>query len=119
MNLSVVINFIRSAIDLIAVWFILYYLISFVNINLKTFKKILCTILLAILIFNFCITEYNKALKELKIYFIDVGQGDSTLVVTPSLKTVLIDGGEEKNILVNYLLDRRIKTIDYILISHL
>ncbi len=88
------------------------------ELNLKTFKKILCTILLAILIFNFCITEYNKALKELKIYFIDVGQGDSTLVVTPSLKTVLIDGGEEKNILVNYLLDRRIKTIDYILISH-
>lgn len=71
-----------------------------------------------ILIFNLCITEYSKALKELKIYFIDVGQGDSTLIVTPNLKTILVDGGEEENILVNYLLDRRIKTIDYILISH-
>lgn len=81
-------------------------------------KKIICIMLSTILIFNLCITEYSKALKELKIYFIDVGQGDSTLIVTPNLKTILVDGGEEENILVNYLLDRRIKTIDYILISH-
>lgn len=81
-------------------------------------KKIICIMLSTILIFNLCITEYSKALKELKIYFIDVGQGDSTLIVTPNLKTMLVDGGEEENILVNYLLDRRIKTIDYILISH-
>lgn len=32
----------------------------------------------------------------LKIYFIDVGQGDSTLIVTPKNKKILIDGGEGK-----------------------
>lgn len=64
--------------------------------------------------------------QDLKIYFIDVGQGDSTLVVTPHHKTILIDsGGSEsgafdvgKNTLVPYLLDRGISTIDYICISH-
>ena len=57
--------------------------------------------------------------KELKIYFIDVGQGDSCLIVTPNNKKILIDGGEGQNIiLTSYLLDRRIKKLDYIIISH-
>jgi beta-lactamase superfamily II metal-dependent hydrolase len=30
----------------------------------------------------------------LEVYYIDVGQGDSTFIVTPARKTVLIDGGE-------------------------
>ena len=61
---------------------------------------------------------------DLKIYFIDVGQGDSTLIVTPYDKTILIDGGGSstydvgKNILVPYLLDRKIKKIDYMMVSH-
>lgn len=45
--------------------------------------------------------------------------GDSTLIVTPTGKNVLIDGGEEEqNILIPYMLARKIKKIDYILISH-
>lgn len=45
--------------------------------------------------------------------------GDSTLIITPRNKVILIDGGEGKqNILLPYLLDRRITKIDYILISH-
>ena len=31
--------------------------------------------------------------KDLNIYFIDVGQGDSCLIVTPQNKSILIDGG--------------------------
>ena len=55
---------------------------------------------------------------------IDVGQGDSTLIVTPNDKTILIDGGGSPsydvgaNILVPYLLDRKINKIDYVMISH-
>ena len=66
----------------------------------------------------------NKIPHDLKIHFIDVGQGDSTLIVTPNNKTILIDGGGSetydvgKNILVPYLLDRKIKKVDYIIISH-
>ena len=45
--------------------------------------------------------------------------GDSTLIISPLGKTILIDGGEpEKNILIPYLLARKIKKIDYMIISH-
>ena len=38
---------------------------------------------------------------------------------TPNNKKILIDGGEEKpEVLLSYLLDRRIKTVDYIIVSH-
>ena len=66
----------------------------------------------------------DLAVVYLKIYFIDVGQGDSTLIVTPSKKTILIDGGGSESfdvgekVLLPYLLDRRIRKIDYIMISH-
>ena len=58
------------------------------------------------------------------VYFFDVGQGDSTLLITPNNKTILIDGGGSstydvgKNTLIPYLLDRKIKKIDYVIISH-
>ena len=39
------------------------------------------------------IKELIQESKDLKIYFIDVGQGDSTLIVTPHNKTILIDTG--------------------------
>ena len=62
--------------------------------------------------------------KELKIHFVDVGQGDSCLIITPNNKRILIDGGGSenydvgKNVLIPYLLARRIKKIDYIIVSH-
>ena len=64
--------------------------------------------------------------RNLKIYFIDVGQGDSCLIITPQNKKILIDGGEGnsekydkgKNVVFPYLLDRRINKIDYLVISH-
>ena len=64
--------------------------------------------------------------RTLKIYFIDVGQGDSCLIKTPQNKTILIDGGDGggdkydygKNVLFPYLMDRRIRKLDYIIISH-
>ncbi len=64
--------------------------------------------------------------KDLKLYFLDVGQGDASLLVTPRNKTVLIDGGGSvnsnfdvgKNILVPYILDRGFSKIDVVFISH-
>ena len=45
--------------------------------------------------------------------------GDSTLVITPKGRKILIDGGEaEQNILIQYLLARKVKTLDYVIISH-
>lgn len=64
--------------------------------------------------------------QALQIYFVDVGQGDCTLIRTPSNKTLLVDGGGSENgnfnvgekILLPYLLDRKITNIDYMMISH-
>lgn len=84
-------------------------------------KKSLCVCIALIILISIFI---NQIPSGLKIYFIDVGQGDSTLIVTPLNKTILIDGGENessnvgKNILLPYLLDRRIRKLDYVFISH-
>lgn len=64
--------------------------------------------------------------KNLKIYFVDVGQGDCTFIVTPNNKTILIDGGGSdskefdvgKSTLLPYILDRGVTKIDYIVITH-
>ena len=86
-------------------------------------KKLLAMIIILIMLFNFA----KFIPKNLQIYFIDVGQGDSTLIVTPNKKTILIDGGGSKsldefdvgkNTLLPYLLDRKISKIDYLMISH-
>lgn len=88
------------------------------------YKKMLIIICIVILIF----LQITKLVpNDLQIHFIDVGQGDSCLILTPSNKTILIDGGgskdsEEfdvgKSTLLPYLLDRKVSKIDYMMISH-
>lgn len=64
--------------------------------------------------------------KNLQINFVDVGQGDCTFIVTPSGKTILVDGGGSKsndfdvgkNTLIPYILDKGYTKIDYMIISH-
>ncbi len=88
------------------------------------YKKMLIIILIIIL----SLIQLIKLIPhDLKIHFIDVGQGDACLIVTPKNKTILIDGGGSKNneefdvgksTLFPYLLDRKITKIDYMMISH-
>ena len=108
--------------------FILFYYIFILLIYFKKdfikkhLKKIIIIFLIILIIFNLI----NLIPNSLKIYFIDVGQGDSTLIVTPNHKTILIDGGgsEEsdydigENVLIPYLLARGINSLDYIIVSH-
>ena len=91
----------------------------------KKLQKKLIAITLIILLLMFQVTKIIPS--NLRIYFIDVGQGDSTLIITPNHKTILIDGGGSevnenydvgKNTLIPYLLDRGITKLDYIFISH-
>jgi len=64
--------------------------------------------------------------KDLKIHFVDIGQGDCTFIETPYGKTILIDGGGSsskdfdvgKSTLLPYVLDRGYTSIDYVFISH-
>ncbi len=59
---------------------------------------------------------------ELRIHFIDVGQGDSTLIELPDGKVMLIDGGNDtdgtKKRVLRYLNALDIDVIDYLLVTH-
>ena len=96
-------------------------LISLLKFRYYQNKKKIISMVLIIVFFSFLTFLIPK---NLKINFIDVGQGDSCLIVTPHNKKILIDGGGSenydvgKNTLIPYLLARKIKKIDYIIISH-
>ena len=96
----------------------LFHLLKF---RYRQNKEKVLSIFLIVLIFFGCTKIIPK---DLRIHFIDVGQGDSCLIVTPNNKKILIDGGGSenydvgKNTLIPYLMARRIKKIDYIIISH-
>ncbi len=59
---------------------------------------------------------------ELRMHFIDVGQGDSTLIELPDGKVMLIDGGDGRNdatsAILRYLNALDIDTIDYLVATH-
>ncbi|MBH7281823.1 MBL fold metallo-hydrolase [Clostridioides difficile] len=76
-------------------------------------------IFLSILIIISLLIDCDKK-SLLSIHMIDVGQGDSILVQTPTNKNILIDGGDEdsENIIISYLRQKRIKTIDIIIATH-
>ena len=54
-----------------------------------------------------------------EVHYIDVGQGDSTLIFADGM-TVLIDTGEkdDDNTMIKYLKDKSVETIDYFIITH-
>ena len=64
--------------------------------------------------------ETAVATGEYKVHFIDVGQGDATLIQLPDNKTMLIDTGDPsaKNALVRYIDALNITTIDYFIATH-
>ena len=80
----------------------------------KQIKRIISIYLIVIVIFNISFDD------NLKVFFVDVGQGDCTVIITPEGKNIIIDGGEdfEGKIVYPYLLDRGITNINYMIISH-
>ena len=92
----------------------------------EMYRKKRKTVLISFLLMVVLLTFLYKVPGELEIFFIDVGQGDSMLVITPQKKTLLVDGGGSKSTsfdvgeqtLLPYLLNKGIKTIDYMMPSH-
>ncbi len=88
----------------------------------KTKKKII-TILLAFVITAFggmAVKEnINPVSDDLEVHFIDVGQGDSTLLISKG-ETLLIDGGDREysSKVVSYIENLGIKEIDYLVATH-
>ncbi len=104
----------------------LYYCIIIILLEkrIKLNKRKILIICLII----FLIIQIPKILpNNLMIFFIDVGQGDCTLIKTENHKTIMIDSGGADNldeydvgkkVLIPYLLARGITKLDYIMISH-
>lgn len=90
----------------------------------RKYKKIIVLILVLSIGISFI---YKNIPKDLYINFIDVGQGDSTLITTQFNKKILIDGGGSEfgstfdvgeKTLLPYLLKKKIYKLDYVIISH-
>lgn len=64
----------------------------------------------------------TRAEGEMRIHFVDVGQGDATIIELPDGKIFLIDGGDGKEStetsLMRYLNALQVETIDYLLVTH-
>lgn|GEM_PF-271828 len=58
--------------------------------------------------------------KELQVHVLDVGQGDSILIISPEGKVVLVDAGDEKNgkTVVEALKNYKVDHIDYFIATH-
>lgn len=90
---------------------------------MKSTNKLKFTSLLILLLFvvSFTLTACEKSLSGvLSIHMIDVGQGESILIITPNNKTILIDAGEqsEGRRVKAYLTKNRVNKIDLIIGTH-
>lgn len=100
------------------------YLVIFVS--LKCRRKIIPILLCCSMAFTIVTANFITINKdELTINFIDVGQGDSTLIRYKG-KTIMIDTGGSmdssydvgKSVLHRYLLNQGITHLDYLMLSH-
>lgn len=89
-------------------------------------KKYIKVLIIIVVVSNLNFQVINANIKdELLINFVDVSQGDCTLIRYQN-KNILIDGGgsldKNQNIgettLVPYLMDRKVGCIDYLIFSH-
>jgi competence protein ComEC len=62
----------------------------------------------------------NNNNNKLTIIFLDVGQGDSILIIFPNQKTILIDGGEhdQSDTILSLLKEYNIEKIDNVVATH-
>lgn len=130
-NITVITPYLISIVIIYIIIFLGYYIAKSPKLRkrLKVNKKLIIktiAIVLSITIISVATLNLLEE-KKLKLYFVDVGQGDCTYLKTPSGKNILIDGGGNrdkekydvgKKVLLPYLLDRRVKKLDYIIVSH-
>ncbi len=82
-------------------------------------------VLIAVTDISYWIYDTNLN-QDLRVYFIDVGQGNSALIQFPGQKRMLIDGGgfrsgtfdTGKSVVAPFLFRKKILHIDYVVLSH-
>ncbi len=85
-------------------------------------KAIIFVLVLALILFLIarCLSKEKMPEDMLAVHFIDVGQGDCELIVTPDGQTMLIDAGipESGDDIVSYISELGIEEIDIFVATH-
>ena len=86
------------------------------KINIKLTAILVIILSIALFVFTGC----NRASDVLSIHMIEVGQGESILIITPNNKTILVDAGEtpQGKKVKSYLLKHRINKINLLIGTH-
>ena len=98
---------------------LLFYLFLLLFINYKT--KILFIFMLLIIFIDLVLPYFNSSSY---VYFFDVGQGDSSMIITPYRKEViLVDTGGVRNRnvsddVISFMHSKGINSVDYMILSH-
>lgn len=111
-------------------WIVGYYLLVIIIFRLYPLQKIdrkaQLKFAAPILIILFVAILFKPhRVEPLTIHFIDVGQGDATLIITPDKKTILLDSGKAnenydvgERIVLPYLHYYGIDSLDLLILSH-
>ena len=90
---------------------------------MKKKYTVILTILFMILAGPFELFQGTVAItpsEDLKVHFLDVGQGDSIFIELPTNETILIDASikDASNKIINYLREENVSKIDYVFATH-
>ena len=90
---------------------------------MKKKYTIILTIIFMILAGAFELFQGTVAItpsEDLKVHFLDVGQGDSIFIELPTNETILIDASikDASNKIINYLREENVSKIDYVFATH-
>ena len=83
---------------------------------MNNIKKYFLPILILLFLLSFTASFFAQ--DTVSIYFLDVGQGDSSIIITPDDKVVMIDSGSDENLILNYLQNLGISHIDLLIATH-
>ena len=83
---------------------------------MNNIKKYFLPILILLFLLSF--TASLLAQDTVSIYFLDVGQGDSSIIITPDDKVVMIDSGPDEKLILGHLKNLNISHIDLLIATH-
>ena len=83
---------------------------------MNNIKKYFLPILILLFLLSF--TSGLSAQDTVSIYFLDVGQGDSSIIITPDDRVVMIDSGPNESLILRYLQNLGISQIDLLIATH-